>query len=207
MWQLHHYKILKFLHCHLIKQGKFHNSNRKQFTFHIIPIYLALLNNYVTSCSIVNISSCDCEMNGCCTGGCHGSFCWFGCQGFGCCCPCGCLLGVVGGHDFLWRLGCLWWLGCVCGLLSFGCSCLRRTSRIIPCSCFLKCLNYPIESSASAVPVNCCEIQVLLLFVYFFGSSPTQCRSTTHPKFDPMGVRTHDLQIMTVHFMSLRRLL
>ena len=29
----------------------------------------------------------------------------------------------------------------------------------------------------------------------------------THPKFDPTGVRTHDLQIMTVHFMSLRCLL
>ena len=28
-----------------------------------------------------------------------------------------------------------------------------------------------------------------------------------HPKFDPIGVRTHDLQIMTVHSMSLRRLL
>ena len=25
-----------------------------------------------------------------------------------------------------------------------------------------------------------------------------------HPKFDPTGVRTHDLQIITVHFMSLR---
>ena len=34
-------------------------------------------------------------------------------------------------------------------------------------------------------------------------------RRTTHPKFDPTGVQTHDLQIMTVHFMSLimRRLL
>ena len=31
-----------------------------------------------------------------------------------------------------------------------------------------------------------------------------QGRSTTHPKFDPTWVRTHDLQIMTVHFMSLR---
>ena len=28
-----------------------------------------------------------------------------------------------------------------------------------------------------------------------------------HPKFDPLGIRTHDLQIMTVHFMSLRCLL
>ena len=28
-----------------------------------------------------------------------------------------------------------------------------------------------------------------------------------HLKFDPTGVRTHDLQIMTVQFMSLRRLL
>ena len=26
-----------------------------------------------------------------------------------------------------------------------------------------------------------------------------------HPKFDRVGVGTHDLQIMTVHFMSLRR--
>ena len=28
-----------------------------------------------------------------------------------------------------------------------------------------------------------------------------------HPKFDLTGLRTHDLQIMTVYFMSLRRLL
>ena len=42
---------------------------------------------------------------------------------------------------------------------------------------------------------------------FIFGSSMTLDRSTTHPKFDPTGVRTHDLQIMTVYFMSLRRLL
>ena len=41
---------------------------------------------------------------------------------------------------------------------------------------------------------------------YMFSSSTTWDRTTTHPKFDPTGVRTHDLQIMTVHFMSLRRL-
>ena len=40
-----------------------------------------------------------------------------------------------------------------------------------------------------------------------FNSSTTWDRSTTHPKFDPTRVRSHDLQIMTVHFMSLRRLL
>ena len=28
-------------------------------------------------------------------------------------------------------------------------------------------------------------------------------RSSTHPKFDPLGVQTHDM-IKTVHFMSLR---
>ena len=31
--------------------------------------------------------------------------------------------------------------------------------------------------------------------------------STMHPKFDLTGVQTHDLQIITVQFMSLRRLL
>ena len=35
-----------------------------------------------------------------------------------------------------------------------------------------------------------------------FSSSTTWDRSTTHPKFDPTGVRTHDLQLMTVIFMS-----
>ena len=35
-------------------------------------------------------------------------------------------------------------------------------------------------------------------------SSTTWGRSTTHPKFDSTGVRTHDLQIMTVYFMSLK---
>ena len=29
-------------------------------------------------------------------------------------------------------------------------------------------------------------------------------RSITHAKFDPTGIRTHDLQVITVHFMSLR---
>ena len=33
---------------------------------------------------------------------------------------------------------------------------------------------------------------------YILGSSTTLDRSTTHPKFDPTGARTHDLQIMTV---------
>ena len=42
-----------------------------------------------------------------------------------------------------------------------------------------------------------------------FGSSTIWDRSTMHPKFDVTGVWTHNynLQIMTVHFMSLRRLL
>ena len=34
------------------------------------------------------------------------------------------------------------------------------------------------------------------------GSSTTQDRSTMHPEFNLNGVRTYDLQIMTVHFMS-----
>ena len=38
-------------------------------------------------------------------------------------------------------------------------------------------------------------------------SSTTEDRSTMHPKFNLNGIRTHDLQIMTVHFMSLRHLL
>ena len=42
-------------------------------------------------------------------------------------------------------------------------------------------------------------------FHYIFSSSTTYDRSTMHPKLDPTGVQTHDLQIMTVHFMSLRR--
>ena len=36
-----------------------------------------------------------------------------------------------------------------------------------------------------------------------FGSSTTLDRCTTYPKFSPVGAWTHDLQIMTVHFMSL----
>ena len=45
------------------------------------------------------------------------------------------------------------------------------------------------------------------LAIDIFGSSTTKDRSTTHPKFNLTGVRTHNLQIMTVHFMSLRSLL
>ena len=40
-------------------------------------------------------------------------------------------------------------------------------------------------------------------FFLFFGSSAA--RSTTHPKFDSTGVRTHDLQIMAVHFYVTER--
>ena len=43
--------------------------------------------------------------------------------------------------------------------------------------------------------------------ISFFGSSRTYDRSITHPKVDLTEVRTHDLQLMTVHFMSLRSLL
>ena len=32
-------------------------------------------------------------------------------------------------------------------------------------------------------------------------------RNTTRPKFDPTRVHTHVLQIMTIHFMLMRRLL
>ena len=44
-------------------------------------------------------------------------------------------------------------------------------------------------------------------YIIVLGSSTTLDRNTMHPKFDLTGVQTHDLQIMTVHFMSLRRLL
>ena len=37
----------------------------------------------------------------------------------------------------------------------------------------------------------------------FFSSSTTWERSTMHLKFDLTGIRTHDLQIMIVHFMLL----
>ena len=53
-----------------------------------------------------------------------------------------------------------------------------------------------------------CESMMNTIVVhYMFSLSTTWDRSTMHSKFDPTGVRTHDLQIMTVHFMSLRRLL
>ena len=42
--------------------------------------------------------------------------------------------------------------------------------------------------------------------IFIFGSCTTYDRSTRHPKFNPNRIRIHDLQIMTVHFMSLRRL-
>ena len=40
-----------------------------------------------------------------------------------------------------------------------------------------------------------------------FGLRTTLDRSTPYPKFSTVGAWTHDLQIMTVHFMSLRFLL
>ena len=39
--------------------------------------------------------------------------------------------------------------------------------------------------------------------IFYFWIKDDLDRSTMHTKFDPTEVRTHDLQIMTVHFMSL----
>ena len=40
-----------------------------------------------------------------------------------------------------------------------------------------------------------------ILFI-IFGSTATKDRSTMHPKFNPTGVRTHDLQIMTAFHVT-----
>ena len=50
---------------------------------------------------------------------------------------------------------------------------------------------------------GCLEAGRFLLW-YSFGSSTTWTEVLLTKKFDPTGVWTHDLQIMTVHFMSLR---
>ena len=49
-----------------------------------------------------------------------------------------------------------------------------------------------------------CPKHIIFCSRYFWFKYNYKDRSTTHPKFDPTGVRTHDLQIMTVQFMSLR---
>ena len=49
--------------------------------------------------------------------------------------------------------------------------------------------------------------QLITSLIVYFWIQYNLDKSTTHPKFDPTGIQTHDLQIMTVHFMSLRRLL
>ena len=48
-----------------------------------------------------------------------------------------------------------------------------------------------------------CLVSLICIYVwinYYLDRS----RPTTHPNFEPAGVQTHDLQIMTVYFMSLR---
>ena len=58
------------------------------------------------------------------------------------------------------------------------------------------------------VCLNHWAIRKLVVNIYKnFGSSTTWNRSTTHPKFDLTTVQTHDLQIITAHFMLLRCLL
>ena len=53
------------------------------------------------------------------------------------------------------------------------------------------------------------DVVIRIEFNGVFRPSKTKDRSTTHPTFNvkPTRVRTHDLQIMAVHFMPLRRLL
>ena len=36
------------------------------------------------------------------------------------------------------------------------------------------------------------------LSYYIFGSSTTKDRNTTYPKFNPTGIRTHDLRIIII---------
>ena len=59
---------------------------------------------------------------------------------------------------------------------------------------------------------NVCRVRQNVLLRVHMLSPATNCAgatkcAVTHPKFDLTGDRTHDLQIMTVHFMSMRRLL
>ena len=63
---------------------------------------------------------------------------------------------------------------------------------------------YDLHPSTS-LGIDSCQILTMSLTMFFL--QVQQNRSTTHPKFDLTRVQTHDLQIMTVHFMSLRRLL
>ena len=51
------------------------------------------------------------------------------------------------------------------------------------------------------------SLMVMMFNNGLLGFKYDSSRSTTHPKFGPTGIWTHDLQIMTAHFMSLRRLL
>ena len=72
------------------------------------------------------------------------------------------------------------------------------------CSCPKYDNNLYLQLHTTSITLYDCLSAVQL---NMFGSSTTWDRSTMHPKFDPIGVRTHDLQIMTVHFMSVRLLL
>ena len=51
------------------------------------------------------------------------------------------------------------------------------------------------------------ELQIILEYRKEIEDFLVQVRRTTHPKFELIGIQTHDLQIMAVHFMSLRCLL
>ena len=64
--------------------------------------------------------------------------------------------------------------------------------------CVIFC-NYSLYSGFVSLLTDLPEA----VFLYFWFKYDLG-RCTMHPKFDPTGVRTHDLQITTVHFMSLK---
>ena len=62
-----------------------------------------------------------------------------------------------------------------------------------------------LECSTRSI-CNRSQISNLAFPVFVFFVQVRLRTSTTHPKFDPTRVRTHDLHIMTIQLMSLRRL-
>ena len=91
-----------------------------------------------------------------------------------------------------------------------------RTVLSLSCFKVLQCINcrdwhfksYTTQIQTQTLKHEPNSLVIMILGIRkkyhnMFGSSTTWDRSTTHPKFDPTGIRTHDLQIMTVHFMSL----
>ena len=94
----------------------------------------------------------------------------------------------------------------VCSLIGFSILDIHSNRSALP-----KCRDMSTRTGAKSnvllILIYFFQGVLIVLFIYFWFKYDLGEKYYMDPNFDPTRVQTHDLQIMTVHFMSLKRLL